>query len=208
MSKILNSNTWLLLLLVVIMGYTLNFISLDVVMNDNVYQKYLNKKYEKKYNEYKDLDVDLSEFKDELAAFDQQSADVDTSYDWDYFYIDTLVVLVPLLVVAFGYSCLLLLFFLFHKTLNIVKYLDILKVTILSYILFYIPKMLSNIYFLIFKTDYTFENVRKFNRYFDTTTYFKKEFYPPWLWTAISDFDLIYIFFPALVALVECLPLM
>ena len=147
MSKILNSNTWLLLLLVVITGYTLNFISLDVVMNDNVYQKYLNKKYEKKYNEYKDLDVDLSEFKDELAAFDQQSADVDNSYGWDYFYIDTLVVLIPLLIVVFGYSCLLLLFFLFHKTLNTVKYLVILKVTILSYILFYIPKMLSNIYF-------------------------------------------------------------
>lgn len=201
MNKILKSNALLLFVMVVLLGYTLNFISLDVVMNDTVWQQHLNKKYDKKYNEYKDMDVDLSEFKDELAAFDQQSANIDTSYSWDYFYVDTLTVLVPLLVVVLGYSCLLLLLFLFHKTLNTVKYQAILKVTILSYVIFYIPETLSNIYFLIFKTDYTVESFRKFYRHFHTSSLFNKEQLPSWIWGVISDFDLIYIFFPALVAL-------
>ena len=201
MKKILKSNVWLLLIVVTLLGYMLNFVALDVVKNDTLWQQHLNEKYETKYNEYKEFDIDLFEFEEELKEFEQQSADEDTSYGWDYFYVDTLFVFVPLLVISFGYSCTLLILFLFHKTLNLIKYLFILKATLVAYLLFYIPELSSNTYFLVFREDYTIENINSFNKIFKFSTYFSKERYPPWLWTVISDFQWIYILFPALVTL-------
>lgn len=201
MKKVLESKTSLLLIVVILLGYIINFIALDVVSNDTVWQQHLNEKYDKKYNEFKEFDLDLSEFEDELKEFEQQSEDVDESYGWDYFYVDTLFVVVPLLVVGFGYSCVLLLLFLFHKSLSGINYIIILKSTIVAYILFYIPDIISNIYFLIFKKNYTFEDIQNFNSYFSTSSFFEKKNLPIWLWTVIDDFQLIYIIFPALVAL-------
>ncbi len=71
MKKLLESNIFLIALAIVIICYLITFISNDVVLNDKVYQRYLDEKYEEKYNEYKDLDIDLSEFEDELNQFEQ-----------------------------------------------------------------------------------------------------------------------------------------
>ena len=64
MKNFLESNLFLIALLVVSLSYLISFISTDVVMSDKVYQKFLDEKYETKYNEYKELDVDLSEFEE------------------------------------------------------------------------------------------------------------------------------------------------
>lgn len=200
MKKILESKALLLILLIILLGYIIDFVSLDVVINDSVWQQHLNEKYEKKYNDYKEFDLDLSDFEDELKEFEQQSVE-DNSYDWGSFYIDTLAIVVPFLVILFGFSCMLLLLFLFHKTLNKIKYLAILKATTLAYFIFYIPDIISNFYFLIFNRNYKIEDIQKFNSHFSTASFFEKESLPDWLWTVISDFQLIYIFFPALVAL-------
>ena len=62
MKKALDSNIFLIAFLVMVICYFITYISNDVVLSDKVYQRYLDEKYEEKYNEYKDLDVDLSEF--------------------------------------------------------------------------------------------------------------------------------------------------
>lgn len=201
MKKIFETNVWLLLVVVMLLGYMLNFIALDVVKNQTIWQQHLNEKYEKKYNEYKEFDLNLSEFEDELKEYEQQATEENNAYGWDYFYIDSLLVVVPLIVVSFGFSCAVLLLFLFHKSFSVISYLVILKATILAYLLFFIPEIISNIYFLVFKTNYNFEQVEEFNKYFATSSFFSKEKYPPWLWTTITDFQLVYILFPALVAL-------
>jgi len=200
MKRILESKVILLLLVVILLGYIINFINLDVVINDTVWQQHLNEKYDKKYNEYKEFDLDLSEFEDELKEFEEQSVE-DTSYGWDYFYVDTLAIVVPLLIVVFGFSCIVLILFLFHKTFTTIKYIIILKATTIAYVLFYIPDIVSNIYFLVFKRDYKMEDIQNFGSVFNTTSFFEKEQFPLWLWTAITDFQLIYILFPVLVAL-------
>ena len=48
--------------------YLISFISTDVIVNDKIYQKYLDDKYETKYNEYKTLDVALSEFEEKIKT--------------------------------------------------------------------------------------------------------------------------------------------
>lgn len=199
MRKLIESKWWLLLIVLVLTGYFLNFLDLDVVKNDNVWQEYLNEKYEKKYNEFKDLDLDLSEFEEELKEF-EPSENQDNSYGWDYFYIDSLNVLVPILVVIFGYSCLLLIFFLFHSNYNIISYKYILKASTIAYFIFYIPEIISNIYFIVFKRNYKIEDVKQFSSAFYTSTYFNKDKLPSWLWAVITDFQFIYIVFPFLVA--------
>ena len=64
MKKILSSNIFLIAFLVITISYLITLISNEVVLNDKVYKKYLDEKYETKYDEYKDLDIDLSEFED------------------------------------------------------------------------------------------------------------------------------------------------
>ncbi len=200
MKRVLESKTILLLLVVILLGYIIDFVALDVVINDTVWQQHLNEKYEKKYDEFKEFDLDLSEFEDELKEFEQQSIE-DNSYDWGSFYVDTLAIVVPLLVVIIGFSCIVLILFLFHKTLTTIKYVIILKATTIGYVLFYIPDIVSNIYFLVFKRNYKMKDIQNFSSYFNTSSLFEKEQFSPWLWTAITDFQLIYILFPALVAL-------
>jgi len=199
MKNILETKAILLVLLVILLGYLINFIALDVVINDTLWEQHLNEKYNKKYDEYKEFDLDLSEFEDELNEFEQQNVEED-SYDLDTFYIDTLSVVTPFLVVVLGFSCLLLLLFLFHGTLNKIKYLIIFKITSLSYLLFYVPDIISNLKFLVFDRNYEIKDIQKFNGYFKTSSFFEKESLPDWLWTTITDFNLIYILFPALIA--------
>jgi len=200
MKRIFQTNIWLLLLLIIILGYLINFIAIEVVDNNTLWQQHLTEKYDKKYSEYKDLDIDLSEFEDELKEFEQQSVE-DDSYGWDFFYTDSIMVLVPILAVTIGYSISLLILLLFHKRLNIIKYLTIVKVTILSYLIFYVPDLISNIYFLVFKSDYKHADISNFNNYFTTTYYFNKENFSDWLWVIMGDIEPIYIIFPLLIAL-------
>ena len=173
MKKLLESNAFILALMVIIICYLLSFISTDLVLSDRVYEKYLNEEYETKYNEYKDLDIDLSEFEYELEQFERSPGEF--TYDWGSFYIDTLFVLVPLTLVVLGFSCTLLILILFHKKLHIMKFVALFKVSLLSFLIFYIPEIVSAIYFLIFKRDYELKDIHDFESYFKLSKLFKKE---------------------------------
>ncbi len=194
MKKLLESNIFLIALAIVIICYLITFISNDVVLSDKVYQRYLDEKYEEKYNEYKDLDIDLSEFEDELNQF-EQTAD-ESSYDWEAFYIDSLLVLVPLLLVTISFSATFLILVLFHKRLNILKYLDILKVSLVAFIIFYLPEVTSAIYFLLFNKNYEFEDIQNFESYFNLSKFFDKDNTPRWLWDIVTEIGFVYLLFP------------
>ncbi len=199
MKKLLESNIFLIALAIVIICYLITFISNDVVLNDKVYQRYLDEKYEEKYNEYKDLDIDLSEFEDELNQF-EQTAD-ESSYDWEAFYIDSLLVLVPLLLVTIGFSATFLILVLFHKRLNIIKYLDILKVSLVAFIIFYLPEVISAIYFLLFNKNYEFKDIQNFESYFSLSKFFDKDNTPQWLWDIVTEMGFVYLLFPLITGL-------
>jgi len=202
MKRILKLNTWLLLLSVIILGYVFNYIDLDVVSNTIVLQRYKDINYAKKYNDYKEYGIDISEFQDDIKKIDKDLQVPEQTYTWDDFYIDTLFfVLVPTLIVVFGFSCLFFLFSFVLIKFKSIKYLDILKVTVLSYLLFYIPTVIEIIYFLILKTNYTFNDIKTFNNFFYTSLLFDRQQLVAWQWTVISDFNFIYIIFPALIAI-------
>jgi hypothetical protein len=200
MNKILKSNVFLIALSTIVICFLISFLSNDIVLSDKVYQKYLDEKHEEKYNEYKDLDVDLSDFEDELKRFEQTTAE-DSGYGWDEFYIDSIFVIVPLLLVAFGFSGTFLILILFNKKLHIIKYLDILKATLIAFIVFYLPEVISAVYFLIFKKNYELKDIHNFESYFGLSKFFNKDSMPQWLWDIVSQTGFVYLIFPLLVAL-------
>ena len=195
MRKFLGSSLLLIGLLVIIVCYTVSFVSNDVVLSDKVYQKYLDEKYETKYNEYKDLDVDLSEFEDELKQF-EQSADVDSGYGWDELYIDSIFIFVPLVLVTLGFSATFLILILFHKRLHILKYVNILKASLIAFLVFYLPEIISAIYFLIFKKSYELKDIHSFESYFRFSKFFDKSNTPKWLWHIVSETGFVHLLFP------------
>lgn len=172
-------------------------ISNDLVLNDRVYYKYLDEKYESKYNEYKDLDIDLSEFEDELVRFEKNTQD--SSYDWELFFVDVMLITIPFILVLLGFSITFLILNLFHKKLYIIKYRDLLKVSIISYLVFYITDILSAIYFLIFKKNYEFNDISIFEGYFKFSIFFDKENTQKWLWNIVDETGILYLFFPLIV---------
>ena len=197
MKKILSSNIFLIAFLVITISYLITLISNEVVLNDKVYKKYLDEKYETKYDEYKDLDIDLSEFEDELARFEQNPQD--SSYDWELFYVDAMLVIVPFILVVIGFSITFLILILFHKRLHVVKYLDLLKASLISYLVFYIPDILSAINFLIYKKSYEFNDIGIFENYFKFSVFFNKENIQKWLWDIVNETGIVYLFFPLIV---------
>ncbi len=199
MKKFLDSSTLLITLLVIIISYLVSFVSNDVVLSDKVYQKHLDKKYETKYNEYRNLDIDLTEFEDELKQF-EQTAD-DSSYGWDTFYVDSLFVLVPLLLVSLGFSATFLILILFHKKLYILKYLNILKASLIAFIVFYVPEVISAIYFIIFKKNYQLNDIHNFESYFRFNMFFDKANTSKWLWNIVNETGFVYVLFPLIVGL-------
>jgi len=194
MKKILDSHVLLIALLVIAFCYLVSFIATDVVISDKVYQQFLDEKHEVKYNEYKDLDVDLSEFEDELKQFETSAEE--SSYDWGSFYIDSLFIMVPLLLVVLGFSGVFLVLILFHKKLNSIKYTTLIKVSLLSYVLFYIPEIISSIYFLGFNKDYQMKEIGNFESCFFVGKLFDKSTTPTWLWEIVSETGFLYLLFP------------
>lgn len=199
MIKILKSNLLLIAISVTIICYFISFLSNDIVLTDKIYQKFLDEKYEEKYNEFKDLDVDLADFEDELRKFEQTTEN--KSYGWDEFYVDSVFVVIPLLLVTLGFSTTFLLLILFNKRLHIINYPDILRVTLISYVIFYFPEIISAIYFLIFKKDYELKDIHNLESYFGLNKFFDKDITPSWIWDIVSQTGIVYLVFPLIVGL-------
>lgn len=200
MKKLLKSNVFLIAFLVIVFYFILSFISTDIVLSDEIYLKFLDEKYDTKYNEYKDLDIDLTEFEDELKQFEYDTEET-TTYGWDYLYIDVIAIIVPLLLVVLGFSATFLILILFHKRLHIIKFVSIVKVSLISYVVFYLPEIISAIYFLLFKINYEMADIQNFGSYFKISKLFDKENTSQWLWDLVSETGFVYFLFPLLVAL-------
>lgn len=200
MRKILDSNVFLIALLVLVFYFIISFISTDIVLSDEIYLKYLDEEYDTKYNEYKDLDIDLTEFEDELKQFEYDVEET-TTYGWDYLYIDTIAIIVPLLLVVLSFSATFLILILFHKKLHVIKFASIAKASLISYIVFYLPEIISAIHFLIFKETYEMKDIQGFASYFKFSKLFNKESTPQWLWDLVSETGFVYFIFPIIVAI-------
>ncbi len=197
MRRFLASNVFLIGVLMIVIGYLMTYLTFDIVINDKVYQHYLSEN-DKKYNEYKDLYIDLSEFQDELDQFEDST--VKSAYDLETFYYDSLFVLIPLLGVSLGFSGVFLVFILYHKKLHKIRFPDILKTSLFSFIIFHLPDVVSAIYFLVFKREYGLNDIDKLEDHFYVNKLFSETNTPGWLWEILSETGFHYVLFPIFVA--------
>jgi hypothetical protein len=103
--------------------------------------------------------------------------------------------------VVLGFSCPFLVLLPFHKKLHIIKFVSLLKASLLSFIIFYIPETLSAIYFLIFKRNYELKDIHNFESFFSLSKLFDNKQTPNWLWDIVAETGFVYFVFPLLVAI-------
>lgn len=200
MKRLLDSNTFLIILLVITICYIISFISTDIVVSDKIYTKHLNDKFEAKYNDFKNLDIDLADFEDELKEFEQNIEETN-SYGWDYLYIDLVSILTPMFFVIFGFSGTFLVMLLFHKKFHVITFNHLLKASFISYLVFYATEIISAIYFLIFSKNYDLYDVQSFSKMFSFRLFFIEEETSTWLWKIVSQTEFAFFIFPLFVGL-------
>lgn len=198
MNKVLKSSIFFVGLIVVLICYALSYVSSDLVLSDKVYGKYLDQQYQLKYYEYKQLDLDLSDFEDELAQFDSTNV---SEYDWESFYIDSIFILAPMFILLLGYSCTFLITILFHKNLQHIKFGAIIKCTLLAYPVFYLIELLSAFYFLPYNIEYRYEEIVEFQNFFYVKNLFEENGIFSWLRKILAETNYFYFVFPLVVAL-------
>ena len=100
-----------------------------------------------------------------------------------------------------GFSGTFLVLLLFHKRLHVIKFTFLLKTSLLGYIVFYTPEIISAIYFLIFKNNYELTDIQNFESYFRISKLFNKEHTSEWLWGIVNETDFLYFIYPLIVAI-------
>lgn len=157
--NILNVKGILLILLFYTFAFCLHIITTDFVTNDKVWYEYLAKKEDQKYND--EYDEYLADFEEDLKEIDLPEED--DAYGWDFFLMDSTMVLAPFVIVCLGLTALLFIAFQFSEQLKHITFRNTMNSVILSYMVFFLGDVFSALYFLIFKSDYQYEDVQNIN---------------------------------------------
>jgi|GEM_PF-3830073 len=157
--NILNVNGALLIILFYTFAFSLQLLNTDFVTNDKVWYEYIAKKEDQKYND--EYDEYIADFEEDLKEIDLPEED--DSYSWDFFLMDTIMVLAPFIIVCIGLASLIFIAFQFSEYLKHLTFNKILNSSIIAYLIFFVSDVFSVIYFLVFKSDYQYEDVQYIN---------------------------------------------
>lgn len=156
---ILNTKSILLIFLFYAFSFFFQIVNTDFVINDKVWYEYLAEKEDQKYND--EYDEYISDFEEDLKEIDL--TEEDDAYGWDFFLLDTTMVLAPFVIVCLGLTALIFIAFQFSEQLKHITFRNTLNSAILSYLVFFMGDVFSAAYFLIFKSDYQYEDVQNMN---------------------------------------------
>ncbi|WP_461636525.1 hypothetical protein [Labilibaculum euxinus] len=156
---ILNANSGLLILLFFTSAFCLQLLNTDFVNNDKVWYEYLAQKEDQKYND--EYDQYIADFEEDLKGIDLPEED--DAYGWDFLLMDSAMILAPFLIVCMGLAALVFISFQFTEQLKHIKFSTVFKSSILAYLIFYTKDIFTAIYFLIFKSNYQYEDIQHIN---------------------------------------------
>ena len=155
----LNANSALLILLFFTFAFCLQLINTDFVNNDKVWYEYLSQKEDQKYND--EYDQYIADFEEDLKGIDLPEED--DAYGWDYFLMDSAMVLTPFIIVCIGLAALIFISFQFTEQLKHIKFSTVFKSSLLAYLFFYTKDLFTAVYFLLFKSNYQYEDIQHIN---------------------------------------------
>jgi hypothetical protein len=157
--NILKSNLGLLILFFFTFAFCLQLINTDFVSNDKIWYEYLSEQEDQKYND--EYDEYIADFEEDLKEIDLGEQDDD--YGWDFFIMDSIMVLVPFLIACVGLASLIFIGFQFNEQQKHITYSVVLKSSILSYLAFFLKDIYTAIHFLVFRSNYQYEDIQKVN---------------------------------------------
>ncbi|WP_321295328.1 hypothetical protein [Marinifilum fragile] len=189
--NILNVKGILLILLFYTFAFFLQIVNTDYVTNDKVWYEYLAEKEDQKYND--EYDEYLADFEEDLKEIDLPEED--DAYGWDFFLMDSTMVLAPFVIVCLGLTALIFIAFQFSEHLKHITFRNTMNSAILSYLVFFLGDIFSALYFLIFKSDYQYEDVQNINNNlsFALNDVIKIEDKTSWVNDVLADVNL-YVF--------------
>jgi hypothetical protein len=157
--NILSVNWALLVVFFYTFTFCLQLLNTDFVANDKVWYEYLAKKEDQKYND--EYDEYLADFEEDLKEIDLPEED--DAYGWDFFLMDSTMVLAPFVIVCIGLTALIFIAFQFSEHLKHITFKNTMNSAILAYLVFFLDDIFSALYFLIFKSDYQYEDIQNIN---------------------------------------------
>jgi len=157
--NLLRANSALLTILFLTFAFCLELANTDFVSNDQVWYEYIAKQEEQKYDEY---DSYIADFEEDLKDIDLPEEN--DTYGWDYFLMDSTMILVPFLIVCLGLAALIFIGFQFVEEFKTIRFSTIFKSSLLAYLVFFIKDIITAFWFLVIKSNYKFEDIQSFDK--------------------------------------------
>lgn len=199
--NILNVKGILLVLLFYIFAFFLQIVNTDFVNNDKVWYEHLAKKEDQKYSD--EYDQYIADFEEDLKEIDLPEEEDDNAYGWDFFLMDSTMVLAPFIIVCVGLTILIFISFQFNEKRKNITFYTILKSSILAYFVFYIDDIFNAIYFLVFKSNYQYEDIQKVNDQisFAVSDLTESIDHSSWIFSILKDLNLYLLAYILLIPL-------
>ncbi|RZT92463.1 hypothetical protein EV201_2939 [Ancylomarina subtilis] len=157
---ILNVKGFLLIILFYTFAFCLQIVNTDFVNNDKVWYEHLAQKEDQKHND--EYDQYIADFEEDLKGIDLPEED--NAYGWDYFLMDSTMVLAPFMIVCLGLATFIFIGFQFVEDFKSIRFSTIFKSSLLAYLVFFIKDIINAIWFLAIKSNYKFEDIKSFNK--------------------------------------------
>lgn len=194
--NILNVKGILLILLFYTFAYCLELVNTDFVSNDQVWYEYLAQEEEQKYDEY---DSYLADFEEDLKDIDLPEED--DAYGWDYFLMDSTMVLAPFIIVCLGLASFIFISFQFIEEFKSIHFSLIFKSSLLAYLIFFVKDMITAFWFLVVKSNYKFEDIQSFDKKlsFSVSDWIENVDKSSWLFDILKDLNLYLLLYLLLI---------
>lgn len=188
MIEVLAINGWLLLLLFCLVMWLLVFVNNEFVVTEEIFDAYLEAQMQEKYDD--DYNALASEFEDDLEEEEVN----------DSMWYDSLLDLgVITLQSIFQFGIISAFIFVGLTLANLPQaalYHSVFKVAIVSEYIFFIPKTVKYIWFIIVNSTYNYQDIKNFNPFslyglFDSNTVPAWAVYPL---KFVNIFEILYVF--------------
>lgn len=195
--SILNVKGILLILLFYTFAFCLQLVNTDFVSNDQVWYEYLAEKEEQEYND--EYDEYISDFEEDLKEIDLPQEN--DAYGWDYFLMDSSMVLVPFLIVCLGLASFIFISFQFIEEFKSIRFSLIFKSSLLAYLIFFVKDMITAFWFLVVKSNYKFEDIQSFDKKlsFSVSDWIENVDKSSWLFDILKDLNLYLLLYLLLI---------
>jgi hypothetical protein len=187
LKSVTEANGWLVFLLFCLVIWLFAFINDEFVVTEELYNQYIQSQMNEKYEDYEAI---ASEFEDDIT----QSLD-DSQFDWKENLFDFSIIVIQNIIQLSLISAFLFVALTILQYTDYISFGQLFKIVLISEFIFFIPKTIKYVWFIIHSNSYSLEDVKTFSP-FSLYGITKSYIIADWLaypLRFINIFELIYI---------------